>query len=121
MLELAIKTGVKITSRHFDEPFVRVFPALLEKYPATTDGKVWITEAQADRVGFHELYRAVDVRTKNIVALQGLDDLQTRTGEISRAAARLRRRLGPDFDVDAHLELVGTPNEHIHIELDPKG
>lgn len=121
MLRLALKSGVNLTARHFDEPFARVFVALLEKYPATTDSKVWITAAHADRAGFHELYRAIDVRTRNIVELQGLEDLPSRIGEINRAAARLKRRLGRDFDVVAHAELVGTPDEHIHIELDPKG
>jgi hypothetical protein len=33
--------------------------------------------------------------------------------------AQVRESLGPDFDVI--WEALGTPNEHLHVEYDPKG
>lgn len=49
-------------------------------------------------------------------------DLRTRFPELdgreAEFASDIRGALGPDFDVV--LEAVGTPNEHLHIEYDPK-
>lgn len=54
------------------------------------------------------LCRAIDLRT-HYVELNGLE-----IGLVNE----LKDRLGPDFDVV--LEGVATPNEHIHLEWDPK-
>jgi hypothetical protein len=52
---------------------------------------------------------AVDLRTRNLP-----------TTEVKEAVAlALRGSLSSDFDVI--LESVGTPNEHIHVEFQPKG
>jgi hypothetical protein len=56
----------------------------------------------------HYTYAALDFRTKNFPDL-----------ESKRAFVRaLQAELGPDYDV--LLEGLGTANEHIHAEWDPK-
>lgn len=55
----------------------------------------------------HYKGRAVDLRTHDLTLAQK-----------NRWASRLRGYLGKDFDV--LLEGLGTPNEHLHIEWDPK-
>lgn len=49
---------------------------------------------------------ALDYRTKDYV------------GDKAELVARIKAKLGPDFDVI--LEAVGLPNEHLHVEYDPK-
>jgi hypothetical protein len=111
---LAIKDSAVLTARHFDWDFHMVFPAILEKCPETTDGKVWITSAADSHVvGLHPHCRAIDVRTKNIVG-----DPAARTEKVKTFKIRLEQRLGKQFDV--RLEDLGEANEHIHIELDEK-
>lgn len=53
--------------------------------------------------------RAFDVRTK-------YNNLNTREQEFRDA---IKEALGDEFDVV--LEAVGTDNEHVHVEYDPKG
>jgi hypothetical protein len=56
----------------------------------------------------HYTYAALDFRTKNFPTL-----------ESKRAFLwKLQAELGPDYDV--LLEGLGTDNEHIHAEWDPK-
>lgn len=59
------------------------------------------------RASFHYSGNAVDFRVHNLPA-------------VYRAAAviELRERLGPDYDV-IH-EAIGQPNEHVHVEHEPK-
>jgi hypothetical protein len=52
--------------------------------------------------------RALDFRTKYL-QLNGLE---------LELTAKVKERLGPDFDVV--LEYIGTENEHLHVEYDPK-
>lgn len=120
MLALRLKDGVRVTARHFDAPFAAVWLAILEKWPLTDDGYVWITDAYAERdSGFHPLYRALDVRTRNILGWP--EDVEGRRQALLGLAHKVAARLGVDFDVVPHLELAGKPQEHIHIEYDPKG
>ena len=39
-------------------------------------------------------------------------------GEKDRVVTELRQALGPDYDI--LLELLGEPNEHLHVEYQPK-
>ena len=49
---------------------------------------------------------ALDLRTHNV------------PGRALQIMVELQQKLGKDYDVI--LEAAGTPNEHIHLELDPK-
>ena len=118
-MRLAFKAGVEVTARHFDPAFSPVFLCILEKWPPTDDGYVWVTAAYEDREGFHGCYRAIDVRTKG--ALGWGTTAAQRAPKLVVLAAKLSRRLGRHFDVVAHKELAGKPDEHIHIERDEKG
>ena len=53
----------------------------------------------------HYSDEALDIRTKNIAAPHTF-------------ASAIRKRLGPDYDVI--LEDEEGPNEHLHLEFDPK-
>lgn len=117
MNQLAFKEGVVLTSRHFDDCMAPIWRALLEKFPKTDDGKIWITTAREERdSGLHPHDRALDIRTHNLFV--GLEiDGERRKKNLEMLAQALRARLGPGYDV--LLEDAGTPNEHIHIECDP--
>ena len=119
MLRLALKGGVVLTARHFDPDFAPVFRCILEKWPTTADLRVWITAAFEERDGFHGCYRAIDVRTHNI-ARWGQDE-DARSNHLGDLARRCTARLGKHWDVVAHMELAGKPEEHIHFERDDKG
>ena len=70
-----------------------------------------ITSANDSKHGansWHYKGRALDFRTKQD-ALNGLEN------ELRNV---VKDRLGPDFDVV--IEAVGTDNEHLHVEYDPK-
>ena len=54
----------------------------------------------------HYYGKALDFRTHDF------------SGDKARLRAEVKDALGPDFDVV--LEGVGTPNEHLHVEWDPK-
>jgi hypothetical protein len=55
----------------------------------------------------HGTGNAVDLRTKDF------------NGDKEQLVRDIKAHLGPDYDVK--LEYVGTDNEHIHLEYDPKG
>lgn len=114
-MRLQIKPGYGLTARHFDPEFAVVFAALLVSWPPTGDGFVWITcGREGHEAGLHPQDRAIDVRTRNVVAR----DETTRVALVRKAIGRLAERLGAGWEIvleDAH-----GPNEHAHIELDPK-
>lgn len=56
----------------------------------------------------HYALRAADVRTKNFPSVESKEAF----------VRALQRELGPQFDVI--LEQLGRPNEHVHVEFDPK-
>lgn len=56
----------------------------------------------------HGIYAALDLRSKDMPSLVVK----------RRFMSLLRRELGPDYDVI--LEKLGTVNEHVHVEHDPK-
>ena len=119
MLSLELKDGVVLTARHFDAEIYPFYKCILEKWPITNDYKVCITAAYEERKGFHGLFRAFDVRTHNIKSWgQDVEDRRHGLGEL---AVKCRIRLGRHWDVIPHLELAGTPQEHIHFEFDEKG
>jgi len=119
MLRLALKENAVITARHFDPDFAPVFRCILEKWPPTADGYVWITAGFEEREGFHSLYRAIDVRTHNI--MRWGQDANRRREKLVELARRCQGRLGKHWDVVAHPELAGQEQEHIHFERDDKG
>lgn len=66
-----------------------------------------LNDGEHRKNSLHYSGRAVDLRTHNVpAALRPV------------IAAELREVLGSEFDV-VH-EKAGTPNEHIHVEWDPK-
>lgn len=67
-----------------------------------------INDNKHSRTSLHHIGHACDIRTKT---------LPTATAK-RWFAAEVRRRLGAEFDVI--LEKLGTPNEHLHIEYQPK-
>ena len=68
-----------------------------------------INDGTHSRTSLHWIGHACDIRTKT---------LPTATAK-RWFAAEVRRRLGVDFDVI--LEGIGTANEHLHVEYQPKG
>lgn len=68
---------------------------------AGTDGKHMATSK-------HYLGDALDVRTNNFPSKSAKQQF----------AVALQRELGSDYDVI--FEAADTPNEHIHVEYDPK-
>lgn len=94
-IAIAINVVHSLWVREFGDPIPCVVTSL-------TDGK------HKDN-SLHYIGLAVDFRTKNIARGNAcLEDF----------AAEIRNALGGDFDVI--LEGVGTPNEHLHVEYDPK-
>jgi hypothetical protein len=74
------------------------------------DGEIWVTAGRDGKHvsnSKHYYDQALDIRTKN---------LDNKTCELFVRV--IRRRLGKDYDVI--LESSGKPNEHLHIEYDPK-
>lgn len=65
-------------------------------------------DSEHSATSLHYSGDALDFRTRHIPTL-----------EVKQAVTvDLRQRLGRDYDVI--LESTGTPNEHIHVEYDPK-
>lgn len=107
-MPLTLKKGVVITSLCDEMVYA------LWRFVSVFDGHglECIVTSGADSThkpgSLHYKGRALDFRTKHIPAEQRklvLRDLQ--------------EELGEDFDV--LLEGVGKPNEHLHVEYDPKG
>lgn len=79
---------------------------ILESY-----GEVTVTsirDGQHSERSLHYRGLAVDLRSKHLTPEQR-----------HTALIKLKRELGSDYDV--LLESEGKPNEHFHIEYDPKG
>ena len=119
MLRLALKDGVVLTARHFDPDFAPVFRCILEKWPATSDRRVWITAGYENRDGFHGCYRAIDARTHNVKGWGRDGDVRAK--RLAELAKRCKRRLGKHWDIVSHVELAGEDQEHLHFERDDKG
>lgn len=67
-----------------------------------------VTDGKHGRGSKHYVGNAVDIRTKDIP-----------TDALKRSVFRaVAEDLGPEFDVV--LEWIGEPQEHLHIEWDPK-
>jgi len=116
---LAIKLGVELTSNYFCPEMAKIFAAVLDKWPETTDARVWVTEGRANRnSGLHPHDKALDFRTHNIKSWPEQADV--RGVKLEELAMKLQIRLGRHYDVVYHIELAGTPHEHIHIEWDQK-
>lgn len=67
-----------------------------------------ILDGKHSQGSLHYLGRAADLRSQTVSR-----------PELERCLRDLMEALGPDWDV--LLEKLGTPDEHFHIEFDPKG
>ena len=65
-------------------------------------------DSNHSRTSLHWDGKAIDIRSKNLTGKRKLEVLRD-----------VRRSLGADFDFI--LEGTGTPNEHFHLEWQPKG
>ena len=114
---LKMKEGVVFSSAHFLPHMTAIPLAALEHAPITTDGYVWITQAQRKiretPLDLHEHMAAIDFRCKNIVAAD-----QAEIEVLGHAwASRMQVALGLDYDVLAH---GAGPSFHVHAEFDPR-
>jgi hypothetical protein len=104
MSELKIKTGVK--------PRILVIAAAVIN--AANEIKLPVdivitsgNDSKHMKKSKHYTYEALDFRSKTMTSK-----------DVSHLIGRIRKRLGKNYDTI--LENVNTPNEHIHIEYDPK-
>lgn len=105
MATLGVKSGV--------QPKLVEMLAILANVVATVDAVTTVTITSAmDGVhgprSFHYALRAIDLRTKNF---------PSRSATLA-FVDQLRAAFGSEYDI--LYEAVGTPNEHIHIEWDPR-
>lgn len=118
MNSLQIKDGALVAARHFDPPMIPLWIAILELSPEMEDSLVWITSgSDAHRFALHPNFRALDVRTKNIKA----GNLVQRRAAADQWAARIRRRVGRNYDVIFEESGENPDKDHIHGEYDEKG
>lgn len=99
---MRLKSGVKLTDL---QPQVILAVLAVEEVM----GFCTVTSANDSKhsaSSWHYKGRALDFRTKDYA------------GDKLKAVADIKERLGPDFDVV--LEAEGEPNEHLHVEYDPK-
>jgi len=105
MATLRVKAGVQPHLIHLLAGVSRVVADLDEP------SEVWVTSGIAGQhspTSLHYALRAVDLRTKNFPTLASKQAF----------VALLRQELGPQYDVV--WEQPGAPQEHIHVEFDPR-
>ncbi len=118
MNSLAIKPGATLHARHFDAVMAPIFVVVLEKSPKTEDDLVVVTSgSDSHDKGLHPNFRAIDVRTKNVVAPTILE----RRRLCSIWKDKIKERLGKDYDVRFETFIDAPDSDHIHIEYDEKG
>ena len=105
---MKIKAGVKLTDL---KPQMALGAVIVRDVYTSLDPSCscTITSANDSKHGdgsLHYYGRALDFRTHDF------------TGDKAELRAKVKDALGNDFDVV--LEGVGTPNEHLHVEHDPK-
>ena len=111
MNKLQIKDSAYIHARHFDPCMIPIWVVALETAPQMEDEIVWVTDGhRLVGVGYHPQFRALDFRTRNIIA----ENDGERTEEAIAWQRRMRKRLGIDYD-------VVLEDDHMHVECDPKG
>lgn len=110
MLDLFnIKKGVEVDGLR--KEIKKTFPTIADIYNDVSGERPTITagtDGTHMKGSLHYKGQAIDLRSKNLKEEQ--KDL---------VFAELKKRLGKDYDV--LLEDRGMPNEHFHIEYDPKG
>ncbi len=105
---VACKPGVRPWSLHIVAAGVNVWHAL--GYAKIAPCVITSGNDSVHKVGsLHGRDKAIDFRTKTLP--ERADKFKFRD--------TLRAIIGPDFDVI--LEDIGGPNEHLHVEYDPKG
>lgn len=105
--------GCVLYGAHFRPEVIAIVIATIETAPASLE-TVTFTEGWRDirdRRDLHEEARAFDVKLNDIA--KGLTACRVKGREW---AARIRKRLGPAYDVHVHGK---GWNLHVHIELDP--
>lgn len=106
---LFIKPGVRLTD--LCPQMVLASQVIDGVYTSFGVEECWITSANDSKhsdVSWHYKGRACDYRTHQLEL----------NGQEQALRDEVKARLGQDFDVV--LEGVGTPNEHLHVEYDPK-
>jgi hypothetical protein len=108
-MKVKIKRGavVVIDGGTEDSPILNIIMAARDTAPTFSDDTLWITSGIDGHHGLNSLHyrnQALDLRIRNIVG--------DRTHEAQAWAARMRLKLGDDYDV-----VVET--HHIHVEYDP--
>lgn len=106
---MKLKAGVRLTDLC---PQMVLGAVIVERVFDAFRAECVITSANDSKHGemsWHYKGRALDFRTK----------YDSMNGQEQALRDSIKEALGQDFDVV--LEAVGTPNEHIHVEYDPKG
>ena len=106
---LRLKTGVRLTDLAPQMVLaLNVADALWQRYSVVECVVTSCNDSTHKTGSKHYAGRAADLRSKNLPS----------TSVKHAVLVELREALGPDFDVLLESEL--TPNEHFHIEYDPK-
>lgn len=108
---MILKTGVS-TRGIGPELLLALF--ICEQIYALTGTNMVITSLNDGRHSMkskHWLGHAADLRTHNLPQRVDKQDI----------VRDIKKALGNSKDYDVILESIDTPNEHIHIEFDPKG
>ena len=105
-----LKKGVIIDHRTHPMMFIAMFAVdriIVHNYSIP---ECWVTsgnDSTHSKNSLHYKGRALDFRTKNWPM-----------GREQNILTEIKNALGKDFD--CLLECMGTPNQHLHIEYDPK-
>lgn len=109
---LSLKPGVRILGIRPETVFsITVADGVWERYGAEL-AVTSVMDSKHGRGSEHYKGLAWDGRTKDPVTQAPL------LSDLHAAVDELKKRLGADYDVE--LELEGTPDEHVHVEYDPK-
>ena|SRR5687767_2404558 len=109
---LRFKPGVKLSG--LQPQMALAATVVLSAYTAAGYPSVWVTSANDSKHkpdSFHYKGYALDFRLNDASGIPPVDR--------PKVAALVKSALGAEFDV-LH-ESPGTPNEHLHVEYDPKG
>jgi hypothetical protein len=109
---LALKPGVRLLGIRPETIFsINVAEGVWERYGAELT-VTSVMDSKHGRGSEHYTGLAWDGRTKDPVTQAPL------LSDLHAAVEELRIRLRADYDVE--LEFEGTPDEHVHVEFDPK-
>ncbi len=101
---LTVNPGVLLPASYWRWPMAEAVVAIMEEAPASTRGAVLTSGFRPGDPNRHGEAKAVDADTLEAISLE----------EGERWAARVQKRLGPDFDVIWHKRKGGA--WHLHAE-----